>query len=104
LKLKNVTFRIKNNDLRPVFICEDGKDIEVTGWNIPATTGAQSIMRLENVEEATISNNDVKGNADVFVKVEGASSKAVKVTKNKTKGIKKIIDQSGDVKPAIAIK
>ena len=61
LKLKNITFRIKNNDLRPVFICEDGKDIEVTGWNIPATTGAQSIIRLENVEGATISNNDIKG-------------------------------------------
>ena len=104
LKLKNITFRIRNNDLRPVFICEDGKDIEVTGWNIPATTGAQSIIRLENVEDAVISNNDVKGKADVFVKVEGANSRAVRVTKNKTKGIKKIIGQSGDVKPAVAIK
>jgi hypothetical protein len=104
LKLKNITFRIKSNDLRPVFICEDGKDIEVTGWNIPATTGAQSIIRLENVEGATISNNDIKGNADVFVRVEGTNSKAIRVVKNKTKGIKKIIDQAGDVKPAIAIK
>jgi hypothetical protein len=104
LKLKNIRFRIKNNDLRPVFICEDGKDIEVTGWNIPATTGAQSIIRLENVEGATISNNDIKGNADVFVRVEGTNSKAIRVVKNKTKGIKKIIDQPGDVKPAIAIK
>jgi Glycosyl hydrolases family 28 len=104
LKLKNITFRIKSNDLRPVFICEDGKDIEVTGWNIPATTGAQSIIRLENVEGATISNNDIKGIADVFVRVEGTNSKAIRVVKNKTKGIKKIIDQPGDVKPAIAIK
>jgi hypothetical protein len=103
LKLKNITFRIKNNDLRPVFICEDGKEIEVTGWSIPPTTGAPSIMRLENVEEATISNNDVKGKADVFVKVEGAKSKTIRVIKNKTKGIKKIIDQSGDVKPAVAV-
>jgi len=102
LKLKNITFQIKNNDLRPVFICEDGKDIEVTGWNIPATTGAQSIIRLENVEEATVSNNDVKGKADVFVKVEGVNSKAIRVMKNKTKGIKKIIDQSGSIKPVVA--
>ena len=104
LKLKNITFRIKNNDLRPVFICEDGKDIEVTGWNIPATTGASSIIRLENINGALISNNDVKGKADIFVKVEGNNSKSVQVIKNKTKGIKKIIDQSGDVKPAVAIK
>ena len=104
LKLKNITFRIKNNDLRPVFICEDGKDIEVTGWNIPATTGAQSIMRLENVEDATISYNDVKGKADVFVKVEGANNKMIRVIKNKTKGVKRTIDRPGDVKPAVAIK
>jgi hypothetical protein len=50
LKLKNITFHVKNNDLRPFFICEDGKDIEVTGWDIPATTGSQTIIRLENVE------------------------------------------------------
>ena len=104
LKLKNITFKIKNNDLRPVFICEDGKDIEVTGWSIPATNGAQSIIRLVNVEEATIANNDVKGKADVFVKVEGANSKMIRVIKNKTKGIKKIIDQSGEIKPAVALK
>ncbi|HEU5167926.1 MAG TPA: glycosyl hydrolase family 28 protein [Chitinophagaceae bacterium] len=91
LKLKNITFHIKNNDLRPVFICEDGKDIEVTGWNVPATTGAPSIIRMENVGGAMISNNDVKGKADVFVKVEGNNSKSVQVIKNKTKGIKKIM-------------
>ena len=104
LKLKNIAFRIKNNDLRPVFICEDGKDIELTDWNIPATTGAPSVIRLENVDGAMISNNDVKGKADVFVKVEGANSKMIRVIKNKTKGIKKIIDQPGDVKPAVAVK
>jgi hypothetical protein len=94
LKLKNITFHIKNNDLRPVFICEDGKDIEVTGWDIPATTGSQSIIRLENVEGAMINNNTVKGEAEIFIKVEGANSKAVRINKNKIKGIKKSIDLS----------
>ncbi|HEX3165003.1 MAG TPA: hypothetical protein VHQ93_02030 [Chitinophagaceae bacterium] len=103
MKLKNITFRVKNNDLRPVFICEDGNDIEVSGWNIPATTGAESIIRLENVEGAIISNNYVKGDADVFIKVEGANSKLIRVTKNKTKGIKKIIDQPADLKSVVAV-
>jgi len=103
LKLKNITFRVKNNDLRPVFICEDGNDIEVSGWNIPATIGARSIIRLENVEGAAISNNYVKGKADVFIKVEGAHSKLIRVTNNKTKGIKKVIDQPADLKPVVAV-
>jgi hypothetical protein len=103
LKLKNITFHIKNNDLRPVFICEDGKDIEVTGWNIPATNDAQAVIRLENVDGAIINGNTVKGEAEVFVKVEGANSKAVRVSKNKIKGIKKTIDLSKDVKPEVAV-
>jgi polygalacturonase len=83
LKLKNVTFRVKNNDLRPAFVCEDGKDIEMTGWNIPATNGAETIVRLENVDGAAINNNNVQGEAQTFVKVEGAGSKDVRVGKNK---------------------
>jgi polygalacturonase len=102
LKLKNITFRIKNNDLRPVFICEDGKDIEVTGWNIPATSGAPSLIRLENVEGATISNNNVKGKAAVFVKVEGENSGSIKVVKNKLPGTKNKVELSPDVKAGAA--
>ena len=92
LKLKNITLRIKNNDLRPAFVCEDGKNIEVSGWNIPATTGAASIIRLEQVDEATISNNDIKGTSAVLVKVEGSGSRAIRVTKNRAKGIRTIME------------
>ena len=98
LKLKNITFRIKNNDLRPVFICEDGKDIEVTGWKIPATSGAQAIVRLENVLGAVITNNDAKGKADIFVKVEGANSGGIKLAKNKLHGTTKKVEKSANVK------
>jgi hypothetical protein len=95
LKLINVTFKLKNNDLRPAFVCEDGKNIEVTGWKIPATEGGEAIIRLENVDGAVIQNNEVKGSAGLFVKVEGTESKSVTVTKNKTKEIKKTISLPG---------
>lgn len=103
LKLKNISFRLKNNDLRPALICEDAQDIEVTGWDIPATTGAQSIIRLENVQGAVITNNKVKGNAGAFVRVEGVDSKAVKATKNKTGSIKKVVELSDEVKAGVAV-
>jgi len=88
LKLRNITFNIKNNDLRPVFICEDGKDIEVSGWNIPATTGAASVIRLENVDGAMIRNNTVKGEVEIFVRTEG-TNKAIQVMNNKITSLKK---------------
>ena len=103
LKLINVSFKLDSNDVRPAFICEDGKDIQVKDWKLPETTGAQAIMRLENVEGAQISNVEVKGKADAFVRIEGTGSKSVKVTKNKTPGIKKIVDSAADVKAGVAI-
>lgn len=97
LKLKNIRFLIKQNDLRPAMVCEDGKDIEVTDWNIPATTGSEAIIRLENVAGAMISNNNVLGSADAFVKIEGSGSKDVKLTKNRTGKIKPVESSSASV-------
>jgi len=102
LKLKNISFHLKNNDLRPVFVCEDGKDIQMNGWNVPETNGAQAIVRLENVDGAKINGLNVKGSAQTFVRIEGKESKNVKLSKNKTPGIKKAVETSAEVKADVA--
>jgi hypothetical protein len=89
LKLNNVKFTLKNNDLRPAFICEDGKDVQLNNWKLPETNGAQAIVRLENVDGANISNVEAKGTAEAFVRLEGGDSKTIKVSNTKTPGIKK---------------
>jgi len=91
LKLVNITIHLDSNDRRPAFICEDGKNIEITGWKIPATSGAPAVIRLENVENARITKIDVEGSADVLVKVEGKNSKGIRIENNKTPGIKKSV-------------
>lgn len=88
LTLNNVSFVLDSNDLRPAFICEDGENITVSNWNIPATTGAESIIRLEQVKSATIRNNTVKGKAQAFVRVEKTDGSNVKLEKNRLNGIK----------------
>lgn len=92
LKLINVKFTLGSNDLRPVFICEDGKNIELNNWTIPATTSADAVIRLENVNGANISNADVKGTASVFVRVENNNDASVHLNGNKLAGIKKDIE------------
>jgi hypothetical protein len=92
LKLLNITFHLDSNDRRPAFICEDGKDLEVTGWKVPETNGAPSVIRLENVEKARIRKMDIKGSAAVFISVEGKNSKDIKTGKNKMPGIKKPLE------------
>jgi len=83
LKLKNITFRLKNNDLRPAMICEDAKNIEITDCNMPATNGAESVIRLQDVKAAVIAENKVQGRAEAFVLKEG-NTNGVKLKNNKT--------------------
>jgi polygalacturonase len=89
LKLVNITLRLDSNDRRPAFICEDGKELELSGWKIPTTSGSPSVIRLDNVENARIHNMEVKSNAPLFVK--GNNSKSIHMRKNKTPGIQKAL-------------
>lgn len=73
LKLKNIKFNLAGNDLRPAFVCEDGIGIEVSDWKLPETTGAESIIRLENVHGAVIKNISGKISAKKFVLIKGNS-------------------------------
>lgn len=102
LKLKNISITLDSNDVRPAFVCEDGIGIELNNWKIPATTGAAAIVRLENVTNATISNNNVQGAAAAFVRIEGNQSGGVRIIKNKLHGTKKKVELSADVKPGAA--
>ena len=98
LKLINIRFTLGSNDLRPAFICEDGKNIEISRCSIPSTTGAQAIIRLENVQGAHIDKVEVKGSAASFVKVEGVHSTGIHLSGNTLPGIEKPIDKASDVK------
>ncbi len=97
LKLNNVKFTLNHNDLRPAFICQDGKSIEFNSCIIPETTGSQAIIRLENVAGARINNTTVAGSADAFVRVEGNTSRDIHILQNKTPGIQKKVELSADL-------
>jgi hypothetical protein len=103
LKLNNISFHLKSNDLRPAFIFDDGKDIQISNCKIPETNGAESIIRLVNVEGAEIKNNEAKANANAFVRVEGSKSKSIRLDRNKSKS-KKEIELASDVNPGVVVK
>lgn len=93
LKLNRISFTLDSNDVRPAIICEDGDDISITNCNIPATTGAEAVIRLEQVNKASISRNEVGGTAAALVRIEKGAGKNVKVSDNRFSrtGLKKYI-------------
>jgi polygalacturonase len=82
LTLKNIIFKLDSNDLRPLLVCEDGKNLHVERLNAPQTNGSLAIIRLENVAGALIKNSTAKGPASAFVRVEGTGSKEIELRKN----------------------
>lgn len=85
LVLKNVKFNLAANDLRPAFVCEDGTDVQVVDWKLPETSGAESVIRLENVQHAVVRGVTGKVSAKKFVLVEG-NSKAIEIKDNGISG------------------
>ena len=67
LTLNNVRFILKANDMRPAIICDDGKGIRINNCKIPSTNGSEAIIKLSNVNGASISGNKVLGTAGAFV-------------------------------------
>jgi hypothetical protein len=102
-KLNNITFRLKSNDVRPAFICEDGKDIEINDCKLPETTNAESIIRLVNVDGAKIKGIQTKAKANCLVRAEGSQTKKIKLISNKSQS-KKEIELASDVNPGVVIK
>lgn len=98
LKLINVKFNLANNDARPALLCEDGKALTVSHWNLPATT-TEAIIRLENVVGASIDKINVKGNAQALVRIEGANSKSIKVANHNAPSIKKQVKYAANAQP-----
>lgn len=103
LQLKNISFNISHNDLRPAFIFDDVKNIELSGGQMPTAEGAASIIRFENVQHAFVHNIQTKPGAKSFVKIEGPASIDIRVVKNQIKGIKNIIEIAPGLNKEIAV-
>lgn len=97
LELKNISFALDTAELRPAYIIQDGKDIEISGGKLPSGRG-ESAIRLENVNGAHISGINVSGDYKSMVRIEGAESREIRIKKNKAKGVKKLYELSPEAK------
>jgi polygalacturonase len=88
LKMKNIVFNLSGPDLRPALIVQDGKDIEFIDSKVPVFSGAESVVRLENVSGAKVMGIKAEGDALSFVRTEGRESKNIEVKNNYLKGMK----------------
>ncbi|HEX7365630.1 MAG TPA: glycosyl hydrolase family 28 protein [Pelobium sp.] len=92
LTLNRIKFTLDSSDMRPAIIVEDGKDIKITNADLPTFRDMEAVIRLEEVESASISNIRSEGQAKALVRVEGNTDAKISVANNKIKGIKKELE------------
>jgi hypothetical protein len=83
LKIKGLTVKLSAPDLRPALVCQDCNDSEFSAWNLTASGGAESLVRLESTRRATIRGFKLIGDPNIFVLVEGKDSRGIRFKNNK---------------------
>jgi hypothetical protein len=74
LTLKDVVLTLDAPDLRPALVCQDVQDLTLARWSLPAHPDAESTLRFEDTQNATLSDVSLKGETSTFLRVEGANS------------------------------
>lgn len=97
LKVKGLTLKLAAPDLRPALVCQDCEDSEFTGWKTPAATGAESLVRLEGAKRVSLEKFELTGAANIFLRVEGKESNAIRLKNNKLGAARKTVELAEDV-------
>ena len=77
LTMRNISVTFKNNDARPVLVCDDVSDLCVEGLKANSQIEAHSLIRLVNVSDAIFQGMTVPKGLQTWVDVRGMSSKHI---------------------------
>jgi hypothetical protein len=79
LALNNVRFDVAQPDLRPAVVLDHVSDASINGLGAQGNTQAKSVLRFIETHDVLLSGPRVLTPAAVFLKVEGAASRAITV-------------------------
>ena len=102
LRLRSLEFRAAAAEARPALVCDDVRDLEVTGLRSSAITGTQPMIRLLQTRQALVSACVVPSGTNVFLDVQGANTEQVAAANNQLIGVGKGAEAGPDV-PAGAV-
>ena len=104
LILKNITFTLENNDLRPAIICEDGKNVNIENLNLPKTVGNEALIRFEDVTGGIIKRINTMSSVNALLKVEGNKSNHIVLKPGrKMNFLQPFLSDSGVVNGAVQV-
>ncbi|MDR1809850.1 MAG: glycoside hydrolase family 88 protein [Prevotella sp.] len=92
LQLNNITFKLDKADFRPVITCEDASGLFINNLKAEAAGGSESILRMDSVRYAYVSEASVTGQSNAFLQLTGTGNEEIYLDGRQTVDVQTIID------------
>ena len=92
LQLNNVTFKLNSPDLRPAIICEDAERLIVSNLNTEASSGSETVIRLDSVRFSSITASTAKGMSNSLLQLTGKYNSDIYLDGKQTTDIRRLVD------------
>ena len=79
LTMNNVRFEVNATDARPAIVFDHVQDAAINGFSVQGTKEAESTLRFVETEDVLLSASRLLTPCSVFIRVEGAGSRAITV-------------------------
>jgi hypothetical protein len=89
LRLRQVEFAAAAKEERPAIVCDDVKDLELSGLRTTATTTAQPVVKLIQARQALVQNCSAPAHAKTFLEVQGEQTERVVLLNNELSAAEK---------------
>ena len=97
ITLKNVTFDLASDDLRPAIVCDDVQNLELDGCRLAGSQEAESLIRLQETRGVFIHGSRPLNQVETFLRVEGVESDEILLDGNDLRKTRRVVDFATDV-------
>jgi hypothetical protein len=98
ISLNNIELRLKREDHRPAILCDDVKQLNISGLKIGSGVLARNAITFRNVNEGIIHSSLLYSRVNSFLKIEGERNKNIYLLNNILSNAGKTVDNRSGIK------
>jgi hypothetical protein len=99
LRLRNLEFRAAEAEARPALVCDDVKDLELSGLRSTSIRGEAPMVKLVQTRKALLRDCVAPGGTQTFLQVDGSQSAEITLMNNELTSAAKATRLASDVPP-----
>ena len=92
LQLNNVSFILKNPDLRPAIVCEDVERIIINNFKTEASVGSETVIRFDSVQNSRITDSNITGASNSLLQLTGKYNSDIRFDGTQITNIQRLVD------------